>query len=87
MPLEPGKLVEVPKAPGAPTDDFTISRMTAQLRYRWEIGPLSDLFVVYTRGSNLEDRIDDEFGSLFDDALNEPIVSTFVIKLRYRFGR
>ena len=87
VPLEPGKLIEVPKAPGAPTDDFTISRMTAQLRYRWEIGPLSDLFVVYTRGSNLEDRIDDEFGSLFDDALTEPIVSTFVVKLRYRFGR
>ncbi|MEQ8690852.1 MAG: hypothetical protein RIC89_08450, partial [Pseudomonadales bacterium] len=63
-----------------------VSRMTAQLRYRWEIGPLSDLFVVYTRGSNLPDRRDDDFGDLFADALDQPIVDVFVIKLRYRFG-
>jgi len=56
------------------------------LRYRWEIGPLSDLFVVYTRGSNLSDRVDDGFSDLFDDALNTPIVDVYIVKLRYRFG-
>jgi len=69
------------------TYDFTISRLTTQLRYRWEIAPLSDLFLVYTRGSNLPNRLDDGFGDLFHDAVTDPIVDRFVIKLRYRFGR
>ena len=50
VPESPGDLIRRAKDPAAPRDDFTISRLTAQLRYRWEIGPLSDLFVVYTRG-------------------------------------
>jgi len=44
------------------------------------------LFLVYTRGSNLPNRVDDVFSDLFDDALNTPIVDVFVVKLRYRFG-
>jgi len=87
VPLSDGKLEPVVKPPGAETDDFTISRLTAQLRYRWEIGPLSDFFVVYTRGSNLDDRMNDELGDLFHDALTTPVVDVLVIKLRYRFGR
>ena len=68
------------------SEDFAISRLVAQLRYRWEIGPLSDLFVVYTRGGNLPDRVDDGFSDLFLDAIAEPVVDVFVVKLRYRFG-
>ena len=79
-----GKLV----ARDAPVDneDFAISRLTAQLRYRWEIGPLSDLFVVYTRGANLPDPDYEGFEDLFIDAFREPVVDVFVVKLRYRFG-
>jgi hypothetical protein len=69
-----------------PTYDFTISRITAQLRYRWEIAPLSDLFIVYTRGSNLPNRRGDGFDDLFHDAVTDPIVDLIVVKLRYRFG-
>jgi hypothetical protein len=87
VPLRPGDLEERIALPGADADDFTISRVTAQLRYRWEIAPLSDLFFVYTRGSNLPDRGQDEFNDLFVDSLTEPVVDLFVIKLRYRFGR
>jgi len=86
IPQSGGDLVEVVRAPDAVLNDFTVSRMTTQLRYRWEIGPLSDLFVVYTRGSNVPDRRDDDFGDLFVDAIEQPIVDLFVIKLRYRFG-
>ena len=74
--------------------DFGLSQLTAQLRYRWEIAPLSDLFIVYTRGSDLvtlrdpaggdDDFVD--FDDLFNDALSEPLVDQVVIKLRYRFG-
>ena len=91
IPLSEGKLVGLadPIQSGlvsATNGDFTLSRLTTQLRYRWEIGPLSDLFLVYTRGSNLPNRVDDVFADLFDDAFNTPIVDVFVVKLRYRFG-
>lgn len=84
------------RADGEATDDFTISRLIAQLRYRWEIAPLSDLFVVYTRGSNLPNAYDlddplasprDSFGQLYGDAFGDPLVDTLAVKLRYRFGR
>jgi len=42
--------------------------------------------LVYRRGSNLPDRVDDEFSDLFSDAIDTPIVDVFVVKLRYRFG-
>ena len=86
IPVGGGELIPLSRAAGNPLNDFTVSRMTVQLRYRWEIGPLSDLFVVYTRGSNLPDRIDDDFQNLFADAFDRPVVDVFVIKLRYRFG-
>ena len=86
IPIGDGDLLPRVKGPGEPSDDFTISQLTAQLRYRWEIAPLSDLFVVYTRGSNLPDRGYDTFGDLFEDALTEPVIDMFVVKLRYRFG-
>lgn len=81
-----GDLLRVLRPPGAPSDDFVVNRITAQLRYRWQIAPLSDLFVVYTRGSNFSSSIDDSFGDLFNDAFENPVVDVFVIKLRYRFG-
>ncbi len=88
------RFMEIPEGGGnlvaraAPeeSENFAISRLVAQFRYRWEIGPLSDLFVVYTRGANLPERQDDGFGDLFADALDEPIVDIFLVKLRYRFG-
>ncbi len=78
-------LAVVPK-PNATPDDFIISRMTFQARYRWEIAPLSDLFVVYTRGANVPNTMFDEYGGMFMEAWNEPIVDTLVVKLRYRIG-
>ena len=86
VPDTPGRLLRRTKQDPSYVDDFTVSQMTSQLRYRWEIAPLSDLFIVYTRGSNLPGRVDDGFGDLFQDALDEPIIDYFVIKLRYRFG-
>lgn len=72
--------------PNATPDDFVISRMTFQLRYRWEIAPLSDLFVVYTRGSNLPANSFMDFPELLEQSWNDKIVDTFAVKLRYRFG-
>ena len=102
IPDRPGALIPTRKRPSEASDDFTLSRLVGQLRYRWEIGPLSDLFVVYTRGSSLDGRIDnaldaddangnasqaDDFADLFQDALANPVVDMLVLKLRYRLGR
>ncbi|MGI9328883.1 MAG: DUF5916 domain-containing protein [Pseudomonadales bacterium] len=66
--------------------DFTVSLVTAQLRYRWEIAPLTDFYLVYNRGNRLPSRMDSDFGDLFSDVFRDPIVDSFIAKLRYRFG-
>ena len=82
-----GYLAPVPAGPEAGSRDFVIDRMALQLRYRWQIAPLSDLYLVYTRGSDVtDDTVDDGFDELFYDALTDPVIDFFVIKLRYRFG-
>ena len=68
------------------SDNFTISRLTFQARYRWEIAPLSDLFVVYTRGSNLPTDSFETFQDLLVQSWADTVVDTLAIKLRYRFG-
>lgn len=94
IPAGDGDLIQLDSVPW--DSDFGLSQLTVQLRYRWEIAPLSDLFIVYTRGSNLvrfrnlasvagkDDFVD--FEGLFNDALSDPLVERLVIKLRYRFG-
>ncbi|PCH61966.1 MAG: hypothetical protein COC19_03560 [SAR86 cluster bacterium] len=68
------------------SDDFVISRLTFQVRYRWEIAPLSDLFLVYTRGSNLPSNTGEDYFELLERSWKEEIVDSFAIKLRYRLG-
>ena len=79
------RLNEVAK-PNLTPDDFSISRLTFQARYRWEIAPLSDLFVVYTRGGNLPGNTFDDYTGLLHQAWTDPVVDTLVVKLRYRLG-
>lgn len=68
-------------------DAFAISDLTVQARYRYEIAPLSTLFVVYSRGGRLPRASPrDSFGTLFSNAFSQPEVETLIVKLRYRFG-
>ncbi len=86
VPAEPGELVPTVKPPGL-TDSFAISELVFQARYRWELAPLSDLFVVYTRASDLTVALAHEnFQDVFQDAYEKPIGNQLVVKLRYRFG-
>jgi hypothetical protein len=66
VPELPGDLIEVDK-PNATPDDFTISSMNFQLRYRWQIAPLSDLYLVYTR-NGYDDTPRANFSELFENA-------------------
>ena len=67
---------------------FTISRMNMQLRYHWEIAPLSDVFLVYTRDAELPTgtAAGESFAALFTETLDDTIGEHFAVKFRYRFG-
>jgi len=84
LPTDDTKLVEGPKPVGE-TDDFSVSQLNFQVRYRWQIAPLSDLFIVYTKGDK---RTTDlmKFDDLFRENWNNPLGDQLVIKLRYRLG-
>ena len=73
-----------PKPPGE-TDDFSVSELTFQVRYRWQIAPLSDLFVVYSRGDSRDTDLM-SFGKLLRDSWQNPLGDQLVVKLRYRLG-
>ncbi|MFP6815535.1 MAG: DUF5916 domain-containing protein [Pseudomonadales bacterium] len=83
IPAGDGKLV--PADPDS-EQDFNVSILTAQVRYRWEIAPLTDFYLVYNLGNNRPVDPDTGFSDLFKDAFDDPVVESFVAKLRYRFG-
>ncbi len=86
VPERPGALLPDSLPDGAAPADFSISTLNLQLRYRWEIAPLSDIFVVYTRNSRLRGDAGQRFTQLFRDAYDEPLAEQLVVKFRYRLG-
>jgi len=84
VPLGDGPLVR--QITEMPPRDFTVSLLTTQIRYRWEIAPLTDFYVVYNRGNQLPASAPDEFSELLSKGFQDPVVSSLVVKLRYRFG-
>ncbi len=76
----------IPAERSLDSHDFTVSLLTTQLRYRWEIAPLTDFFLVYNRGNALPNQVEKPIADLFQDAFQDPIVDSLVAKFRYRFG-
>jgi hypothetical protein len=76
-----GNLLAVPE----PLAPFTVNNLGLQIRYRYEIGPLSELFLVYARGG-FDLLRDDErsVGSLFGHMSDVRDADQFMIKMRYR---
>jgi hypothetical protein len=66
--------------------DFSVSSLGFQVRYRVELAPLSDLFLVYSRGG-ADTRADEEhsFGQQFRSTISERTGDQFFVKLAYRF--
>lgn len=85
LPSGSSDLVEGSKPLGAEDDSFSISQLNLQLRYRWQIAPLSDLFIVYQRGDRNRQEFS-EFGDLFRQSWNDPLGDQIIVKLRYRLG-
>ena len=84
QPSKKRDLLQVAK-PAGPSDSFSLSQLNFQLRYRWQIAPLSDLFIVYTKGDNRRSAMI-SFDEMFDNSWQNPLGDQLVIKLRYRLG-
>ena len=85
VPDDPGNLIRIDK-PDPESDSFSVSSLNFQARYRWQIAPLSDLFIVYTKFASDNDLPLDNFSEILDQAWSNPIANQLVVKLRYRLG-
>lgn len=68
-----------------PIAPFTVNNLGLQVRYRYEIGPMSELFLVYARGGY--NFINDDargLQQLFRDMTDVRDADQFLIKLRYK---
>jgi hypothetical protein len=68
-----------------PIDDFTVQNLGVQLRYRFELAPLSYLYVVYGRGGYQQEPVGDEAGSLLADSFSLRDDEQLLVKFSYRF--
>ena len=68
-----------------PIEDFSVRNLGFQIRYRYELAPLSYLYVVYGRGGYREDRFpEDPFDGL-RDSFDLRDDEQLLVKLSYRF--
>ena len=66
--------------------DFSLSTLGVQIRYRYEFKPLSELYMVYSRGG--DGSVDGESVGLhrsLDLAINNTTADQLFVKLRYQF--
>ena len=71
-----------------PLDDFSLRRLGFQMRYRYELRPLSYLYVVYSRGgADFATNSDESLGNLFSSAFSLRDSEQFLVKFNYRFQR
>ncbi|WP_274055323.1 DUF5916 domain-containing protein [Thalassomonas actiniarum] len=71
---------------GQAPDDFFESEFFAQIRYRYQISPLSEIYLVYGRGGESEfARPGPSFSHLIEDAVNHPGEENIFIKARFHF--
>jgi hypothetical protein len=70
-----------------PLDDFALRNLGFQVRYRYQIAPLSDLYIAYVRGGSLFRESEDGFGlgDEFFGAFDLRDSEQLLVKLSYRF--
>lgn len=79
-----GEPIAVPTP--ADVSDFSLSNLGFQIRYRYELAPLSDLYVVYSRGGLDEDNQSRSLADLLGDATSLRDDEQILVKLSYRFA-
>ena len=68
-----------------PVQPFSLRNMGFQVRYRYELAPLSNLYVVYGRGGFGYDTYAAGAFEQFNDAFSLRNDEQLVVKLAYRF--
>ena len=68
-----------------PISDFSVRNLGFQIRYRYEIKPLSDLYVVYGRGGDLFNEYSQDVTSALRDSFSLHDSEQLLVKLSYRF--
>ena len=66
-------------------DDFSVRNLGFQIRYRYELAPLSYLYVVYGRGGYQQDPFSEDADELVRDSLELRDDEQLLVKLSYRF--
>ena len=68
------------------SSDFSVSDTAFQIRYRYQLAPLSDVFLVYSRGGFYGSESGDEgVRTLFSEGWQGVQVESVIAKIRYRF--
>lgn len=68
-----------------PVDDIDVRNLGFQIRYRYELAPLSYLYVVYGRGGFDQEPTDEGARGLLRDSFSLRDDEQLLIKLSYRF--
>jgi len=68
-----------------PVDDFSVRNLAFQIRYRYELAPLSYLYIVYGRGGYEDLPYTDEMRQVLRDSFDLRDDDQILIKLSYRF--
>jgi hypothetical protein len=70
---------------GATVESINLGKIAFQIRYKYEIAPLSNLYLVYTRGGDY--YFDDEAGTskIYRKTWDNPENNKLVLKLRIKF--
>jgi hypothetical protein len=66
-------------------DDFSVKNLGFQIRYRYELAPLSYHYVVYGRGGYREEGYSEDTGQLLGDSFDLRDDEQLLVKLSYRF--
>ena len=66
-------------------NDFSVSDTAIQLRYRYEIAPLSNIYLVYSRGGRTSLNEEKPFSSLFTPGWDARDGDNISLKVRYQF--
>jgi hypothetical protein len=68
-----------------PIDDLSVRNLGFQIRYRYELAPLSYLYIVYGRGGYEQDESADDSGRLLRNSFSLRDDEQLLIKVSYRF--
>jgi hypothetical protein len=68
-----------------PVSDFSVSTLALQIRYRYELAPLSYIYVVYGRGGFDQEASSEGSDTLLRDSFSLRDDEQLLIKVSYRF--